>query len=158
MNLISTPGILPRVSDDATPGSEKADIGWDAQALVLLVPPITGLDLVAGVGTTVLIPALSGPTVYMVDRIQVVPETVDPAPAVQPVAQVETPAGVGDHVVSGAFSVAGTNFQDLTMVPVRPVLDSSAPNNLLNLVQTGLATSAGGYLVTVLVWGYVLTP
>jgi hypothetical protein len=43
------------------------------------------------------------------------------------------------------------------MVTPRPILDSVGANNLLNLVQTGLAT-ATNYTVTVLVWGYVLTP
>jgi hypothetical protein len=43
------------------------------------------------------------------------------------------------------------------MVALRPTLDSTAPNNLLNVVQSGLAT-ATNYDVTILVWGVVLTP
>jgi len=157
INLTSSPGISPRVADDATPGSEKADIGFDLSAEVLLVPPVTGQNLVAGIGTVAVIPALAGATRYLVTRVQVVPENVDGAPGVQPILQVETPAGVGDHVASAALNVAGDNFQDLPIVGVRPILDSTAPNNLLNVVQTGNATAAS-YLVTFLVWGVVLTP
>jgi hypothetical protein len=157
VNLLTSPGITPTVTDDPTPGSEKADVGFDLSAVVLLVAPITGADLVAGVGTLNLIPALAGATRLIVDRVQIVPETVDGAPGVQPIIQVETPAGVGDHVASGALLVTGDNLQDLPMVTPRPILDSVGANNLLNLVQTGLAT-ATNYTVTVLVWGYVLTP
>lgn len=157
INLTSSPGVTPRVADDATPGSEKADIGFDLSAEVLLVAPITGADLVAGVGTLALVPALAGATRLVISKVQIVPESVDGAPGVQPILQVETPASVGDHVASGALSVAGDSFEDMLMVSPRPVLDATAPNNLLSLVQTGLAT-ATNYTVTILVWGYVLTP
>ncbi len=157
INLLSSPGVTPRVVDDATPGSEKSDVGFDLSAEVLLVDPITGADLVTGVGTLNLIPALAGATRFIVTRVQIVPEAVDGAPAVQPILRVETPAGAGDHVASAALVVAGDNLQDLPMVATRPILDVTAPNNLLNLVQTGLATAAS-YTVTILVWGYVLTP
>jgi hypothetical protein len=157
INLTTSPGISPRVADDATPGSEKADVGFDLSAEVLLVAPITGQDLVAGIGTVAVIPALAGATRYLVTRIQVVPELVDGAPGVQPILAFETPAGAGDHVAAAALVVAGDNFQDLPMVALRPTLDSTAPNNLLNVVQSGLAT-ATNYDVTILVWGVVLTP
>jgi len=156
INMLTTPGVAPRVVDDPTPAAEKTDLGWDLSALIPLAT-ITGADLVTGVGTLNLIPALAGATVYLVQGVQIIPSNVDGAPGVQPVLQVETPAGAGDHVASAALVVAGDNFQDLAMVAARPRLDSSAPNNLLNLVQTGLAT-ATNYLVDVIVWGYVLTP
>lgn len=156
INLISTPGVTPRVVDDPTPSFEKSDIGWDVSAEIAL-SVTTGQDLVAGVGTVVLIPALAGATRYLISRVQVIPEIVDVSPSVQPTIQVESPAAAQDHVVSTMLSVAGDNFQDLTMVSLRPILDSSAPNNLLNLVQTVNAT-ATDYTVTVIVWGYVLTP
>jgi hypothetical protein len=153
--------MTPRVSDDATPGLEKADVGWDASAEVLLVDPITAQDLVTGIGTVALIPALAGATRYMVSRVQVVPETVDGAPGVQPTLRLETPAGAGDHAPLLPLVVAGDSYQEMgtagALVSPRPILDSTAPNNLLNVVQVGLAT-ATNYDVTFLVWGYVLTP
>jgi len=158
VNLISTPGVVPRVVDDATPGAEKSDIGWDVQADVELAR-VTGVNLVAGVGTLNLIPALAGTTVMLITRVHVIAVTVDPAPGVQPVIAVETPAGAGDHFAAAALVVAGATFQELLpLVEPRPFLDSSAPNNLLNLVQSGLATAAGGYVVDISVRGFVLTP
>jgi hypothetical protein len=161
INLISTPGMTPRVADDATPGFEKSDIGWDASAEVLLVPPITGQDLVAGIGTLALVPPLGGATRYLISKVQVIPESVDGAPGVQPTLRLETPAAVGDHAPLLPLVVAGDNYQEMgtggLLVTPRPMLDSSAPNNRLNVVQVGLAT-ATNYTVTFLVWGYVLTP
>jgi hypothetical protein len=158
LNLITTPGVVPRVVDDATPGLEKSDIGWDIQADVELAR-VTGVDLVAGVGTLNLIPALGGTEKWIVTRIHVIAETVDPSPAVQPIIAIETPAGAGDHFAATSLVLAGATFQELLpLVEPRPFLDSSAPNNLLDLVQSGLATSAGGYTVTVSVRGFVLTP
>ena len=159
INLLSGYGVASRGADDATPSSEKADVGFDVSAYKLLVPPITGLDLVAGVGTTVLIPALAGTRQQIVKRLVFVPELVDAAPAVQPI--VEAQQGSGAIVAfSAALQCTDVNVHDFTQqmgdrIPVMSL--ANAPDNVLNLVQTGLATAAS-YRVTVLVYGFILVP